>query len=298
MALNGSYRYPRKRIDDNDDYLRILIVDYVPPGLGAETETDIIQRTATKALEDSGNLKNPLYQILLPMPQGISDNNMVSWGDDSLNPLAATAVQAAGTAIKGDLGGAITTLLSQMKNLTTSGNAQDAVTAYASAMAVNNFGANVSGESLLTRSSGQVINPNMELLFKGVQLRSFNFSFNLAPRDKNESREVKNIIRTFKKSMAARSSSGAGAGLFISSPNIFQLEYRSGNIKHPFLHSFKPCALLNMGVDYTGSGSYATYEDATPVHMKLNLSFQEINPVYFSDYKDEKDLTDADGVEY
>jgi hypothetical protein len=138
----------------------------------------------------------------------------------------------------------------------------------------------------------------MELLFKGVQLRSFNFSFNLAPRDKNESREVKNIIRTFKKSMAARSSSGAGAGLFISSPNIFQLEYRSGNIKHPFLHSFKPCALLNMGVDYTGSGSYATYEDATPVHMKLNLSFQEINPVYFSDYKDEKDLTDADGVEY
>jgi hypothetical protein len=298
MALNGSYRYPRKKIDEHDDYLRILIVDYVPPGLGAETAIDIIQKTATKALEDSGSLKNPLYQILLPMPQGISDNNMVSWGDDSLNPLAASGVQAAESAMKGDVKGAVSNFLSQIKNVATNGNGQDAVTNFFAAMAVNNFGANVSGESLLTRSSGQVINPNMELLFKGVQLRSFNFSFNLAPREEKESIEVKNIIRTFKKSMAAKTSSGAGAGLFISSPSIFQLEYRSGNVSHPFLHSFKPCALVGMSVDYTGSGAYATYEDATPVHMKLNLSFQELNPVYFSDYKDEKDLTDADGVGY
>ena len=151
-------------------------------------------------------------------------------------------------------------------------------------MAVNNFGANVSGESLLSRSEGKIINSNMELLFKGVQLRSFNFTFNMAPRDDQEAGSVKSIIRTFKKSMAAKTSSGTGAGLFIDSPNIFQLEYKSGNKKHPFLHSFKPCALVNMGVDYTGSGVYATYEDATPIHMKLTLSFQELNPVYFSDY--------------
>ena len=106
---------------------------------------------------------------------------------------------------------------------------------------------------------------------------------------------VKNIIRTFKKSMSARNSSGAGAGLFISSPNIFQLEYRSGNKKHPFLNTFKPCALKSMNVDYNASGAYATYEDATPVHMKLTLSFQELNPVYFSDYDG---LTDRDGVGY
>ena len=286
MATLGSYRYPQKRLDASDDYLKIVIVDYIPPGLGAETATNIVQKTATKALAESGSLTNPLYQILLPMPQGISDTNMVSWGDDSLNPLAATGVQAAETAMKGDVGGAITTLLSQIKNLATSGNAQDAVTSYMSAMAVNNLGANISGDSLLTRASGQVLNPNMELLFKGVQLRSFNFSFNMAPRDEKESGEIKNIIRTFKKSMAARTSTGVGKGLFISSPNIFQLEYRSGNKKHPFLNSFKPCALLNMGVDYTGSGAYSTYEDATPVHMKLTLSFQELNPIYFDDYQD------------
>jgi hypothetical protein len=284
MATLGSYRYPLKKIDNSDDYLKILIVDYVPPGLGAKTATDIIQKTATSALADSGSLKNPLYQILLPIPQGISDTNMVSWGDDTLNPLAASGIQAAESAMKGDVGGAVSNLLSQFKNVATSGNGQDAVTNFFAAMAVNNFGANVSAESLITRASGQVLNPNMELLFKGVQLRSFNFSFNMAPRDEKESGAVKSIIRTFKKSMAAKTSTGAG--LFISSPSIFQLEYQSGNTKHPFLHSFKPCALVSMGVNYTGSGAYSTYEDATPVHMVLTLSFQELNPIYFSDYKD------------
>jgi hypothetical protein len=211
---------------------------------------------------------------------------MVSWGDDSLNPLTAAGVGAAGDAISGNPGEAATKFISAMKNVATSGNAQSAITSYGAAMAVNNFGANVTGEGLLARSEGKILNPNMELLFKGVQLRSFNFSFNMAPREEIEAAAVKNIIRTFKKAMAPRTSSGAGAGLFVDSPNVFQLEYRSGNKKHPFLHSFKPCALTNMAVDYTASGSYATYEDATPVHMKLTLSFQELNPIYYSDYND------------
>jgi hypothetical protein len=248
-----------------------------------------------EALAKNGSLKKPLYQILLPMPQGISDENSVDWGDDSLNPLAAAGVGAAQQAIEGNPKQALDDIPSALKNVVMSGNGQDLVTSYFSAKAVNAFGANVSSEGLLSRSSGQVLNPNMELLFKGVMLRSFNFSFNFAPREQSEAMAVKKIIRTFKKSMSARNSSGAGKGLFISSPNIFQLEYRTGNGKHPFLNTFKPCALRSMNVDYTGSGAYATYEDATPVHMKLTLSFQELNPVYYSDYDG---LTDRDGVGY
>ena len=285
-----TFRYPRKRIDALDDYLQILVVKYAPPGVETSS-TNLIQKSSTQALAESGNLTNSLYQILLPMPQGIGDTNMVSWGDDSLNPIAAAAVGGSKAVIAGAnplKEGA--NIMSAIKNVATSGNGQDLITNYMAAMAVNNFGANVSAESLLSRSEGKILNPNMELLFKGVQLRSFNFTFNMAPRDDLEAGSIKNIIRTFKKSMAARTSSGAGAGLFIDSPNIFQLEYRSGNGKHPFLNSFKPCALTNMAVDYTASGAYATYEDATPVHMKLTLSFQELNPVYFSDYDDLNDI--------
>ena len=283
-------RYPLKRIDNYDDYLRILIVDYVPPGLSTNPE-NLVQRNSSQALKSpealakNGSLRKPLYQILLPMPQGISDENSADWGDDSLNPLAAAGLGASKEIIEGNAQKVINNLPSVLKNTAISGNGQDMVTSYFSAKAVNAFGANVSAEGLLSRSSGQVLNPNMELLFKGVMLRSFNFIFNFAPREQREAIEVKNIIRAFKKSMAARNSSGTGGGLFISSPNIFQLEYRSGNEKHPFLNTFKPCALRSMSVDYNASGAYSTYEDATPVHMKLILAFQELNPIYFDDYK-------------
>ena len=283
--MTESFRYPFKRIDESDDYLQILVVEYVPPGLGSNG-SNISQRSSSQALAESGNLKNPLYQILLPMPQGVADENSVDWGDDSLNSLAAAGIAGATQAIQGDPGGAIGDFASAIENVAKSGNGQDLVTSYAAAQAVNVFGANVNVESLLARSSGQVLNPNMELLFKGVLLRSFNFTFNFAPRFDKEAIAVKNIIRAFKKSMSAKNSTGTGAGLFISTPNIFQLEYRSGNNKHPFLNTFKPCALKSMNVDYNASGVYSTYEDATPVHMKLTLSFQELNPVYSSDYKD------------
>ena len=106
MALKGSYRYPLKKIDKLDDYLEILIVDYVPPGLELTDNPNILQRTSTEALDASGNLKNPLYQILLPMPQGISDSNLVKWGQDEINPLEAAGVGAATEAMKGNPKGA------------------------------------------------------------------------------------------------------------------------------------------------------------------------------------------------
>ena len=94
--------------------------------------------------------------------------------------------------------------------------------------------------------------------------------------------------------MAAKSGKGGvgegAGGVFISSPEVFQLTYKTGARKHRFLNSFKPMALQNMSVNYTGSGTYATYEDSTPVHMQMTLSFQELNPIYFEDYDDEKDI--------
>ena len=92
--------------------------------------------------------------------------------------------------------------------------------------------------------------------------------------------------------MNAKNSSGGDSsgtsGLFIKSPNVFQLGYKTGGESHKFLHKFKPMALKNMGVNYTGSGTYATYEDTTPIHMQLTLSFQELNPIYAEDYENEE----------
>ena len=43
-------------------------------------------------------------------------------------------------------------------------------------------------------------------------------------------------------------------------------------------------ALTNMSVNYTGSGTYMTYNDGVPVHMQMMLNFKELDPVYAEDY--------------
>ena len=34
---------------------------------------------------------------------------------------------------------------------------------------------------------------------------------------------------------------------------------------------------------------YATYQDGTPVHIRMSLTLKEINPIYMEDYADHPD---------
>ena len=280
-------RYPQKSIGKDDDYLEIGVIKYVPPGIETGTNNLKLQTGTEKNSKQKAE-----KTIQLPIPSNIGDANQVNWGDDSLNPLAAFGAEQIGNVLKsGDLGKGLADAFKNvgvtLKSTTTLGGGQDLIINYFKSKLVNSLGANTSPEGLLSRSSGSVLNPNLELLFSGVNLRSFAFDFDFAPRNSEESNVVKQIIRIFKQSMAPKTGSNtSGAGLFIDAPNVFILKYKTGNLPHPYLNTFKPCALRSMGVNYTGSGSYTTYADKTPVHMKLSLSFTELNPIYNEDYKE------------
>jgi len=282
-------RYPYKKLTDSDDYLLIKIIAYQPPGISSGTN-NFSFRTSTQSLQN--NIKTPESIILLPIPQNVQDQNSVGWGDGSLNAFELAGAEAVSDVIRSKaldgIGKAFGNFASKFAASAVTGNLQDQTTSLFSAAALKTLGANVQTSDIVSRTTGQVLNPNMELLFKGVSLREFAFEYDLAPRDGNEAKEIKKIITTLKKAMAPRTSSdnSAGSGLFISAPRVFQLEYRSGNKKHPFLHSFKPMAMKGMAVNYTGSGNYSVYGDSTPIHMKISMNFQELNPIYFEDYSD------------
>ena len=153
------------------------------------------------------------------------------------------------------------------------------------ASALNIFGGNVTTAQLLSRQTGEIINPNMELLFDGPTLRAFKFQFKMTPRNEREARQCKLIIRAFKRNMAPMTRGTSGSGnWFLKTPNVFELRYRTGNKDHPFLHKFKQCFLTDVAVNYTGEGVYSTYDDATPTSILLDLSFKELEPIYDIDY--------------
>ena len=303
-----SLRYPNAQITDNTDYLEIKVVEYVPTG--NPSNFDFSQRTiptedsraqysssnsnfSIKRSSDNYNSNNEkvIGTVLLPIPQSVVDNVGVKWGSAELNGFAAAGIAAGMAGIQSDsIAGGVNKLLKGGSNAVSQlfgegGVSQDAASSFFAGQAANIFGANVNPQEIVTRTTGQVLNQNLELLFQGVELRQFNFSFTLTPRDVTESNTIKQIIRLFKQNMSGKKNGANNAGgLFLSSPNIFKLCYKTGGRKHAYLNSFFPMAMKNVGVNYTNAGTYATYEDTTPINMKLDISLQEINPIYNEDY--------------
>ena len=276
----GPLVYPVALRQNQQDYIKFEMLRYVARGLG------LAQQAGTGGIQGQdlagiGNARDANRQgigtVILPIPGGIGDANSVDWGGgDTMNPMDAALAGAAMNVIDNGTQG-ISDAISGAKAALTGGSEElkRAVgTAFAGAAA------GVEGQ-VLSRSTGEVLNPNMELLFKGPSLRPFTFSFKLAPRSSKEAEMIIMIIRFFKQGMAPIKSS---SNLFLKSPNTFRLGYYHRNRPHPFLNKFKECALQSVVLEYTPDGNYATYEDGVMTAYNMTLTFNELEPVFSNDY--------------
>ena len=236
------------------------------------------------------------YMIELPIPQELNDSNSVTWGEDKMNALELAALTVAQEAMKNEDPGraminagrlAVEALSTGVDIPGLNSDTQASVRAALSGVAIGALGSNIRPQSVIARSTGQILNNNLELLFAGVNLRSFPYSITFSPRSDTEAETVKQIIKHLKMSMAPKAGefNGTAAGIFIKSPDVFMLKYLKDGADHPFLNSFKLCALTGMTVNYTNAGTYTTYEDGTPVNIRMNLTFKELNPIYHEDYQ-------------
>jgi len=295
-------RYPQNNIGPQDDYFKIQVLKYEYPGLNLTGGFAL--RTTEEALRQTGSIKRSQATIILPMPATIQDNNAADWQSGTMNPIAASLANAASSAVLADniaasIGQSIKNFGVNIAGSVSSGEGQSATAAGTAAAAMQAALGQGNINQIISRATGQVFNENVELLFNGVTMRpAFNFTFDMVPRSVEESQTIKTIIRTFKKNMTPQKGTPEvnGGGLFVKAPNVFKLEYMSGGKSHPFLHRFKPCALTQMSVNYNGSAQYATYSDATPVHMQMSLQFQELSPIYAEDY--DQSLEGTLGVGY
>jgi hypothetical protein len=285
-------RYPKGNIGRTDDYIKFTILKYKAPGFQGlpgknESRVGFSLPTTDATIDDAikSGQKIPQGSIILPIPKAISDSLGTSWGESEINALMAAGVKVADAAVSNkDAVGKVEQVFKTFEGEIQNETGREGFKTAALALGINSLvgGQGVSINSLVSRATGQIVNPNVELLFNGVQLRGpFSFSFDLMPRNWSEGDNIKKIIRKFKKEMLPRKTSNE---FFVKSPNVFKIQYMRGKNPHPFLNKFKTCALTNMHVNYAGSGQYSSYHDATPLHMILDLSFMELSPIYSEDY--------------
>jgi hypothetical protein len=261
---------------------------------GNGSKEAIDRKDATFALKtgsESNRKKKKIKSIInLPIPRNVTDSQGVQYGESSLNPLESVGLSAVAAAV--DPAGNVQSLKNIFTSLSegagkalSSPEIQDTIGAAIAGTAIGALGGNVSADQLISRATGQILNPNLELLFNGVGIRTFPFSFQFFPRNRSEGQVVLDIIRTLKIEMApSRTTKSEAKGVFIKAPSIFHLKYKKGNGPHPFLNRFQPAVLSDMKVNYTAAGSHSTFYDGTPTNIQVDMQFKELNPIFREDY--------------
>ena len=285
--------------NDGQDFLKIDMMAFKPTKMkGNITATDDkkgIQGVSSLGISDRDSDRQSIGTVILPIPGGIQDSQQVSWTEDKINPMQLALANIALSGIEKSLGDAAGTATDLVKSALKSEDTKTALGTYIAGQASG-------AQNLLTRTTGAIMNPNMELLFTAPSIRNFSFAFTLAPRSREEAKTVIKIIRFFKQGMAPIRSKSR---LFLKSPHTFRLAYKhkaltgdregdrnliasqgTNNVAtdHPYLNKFKECAMGSFGVNYTPNGAYSTYDDGVMTAYQITMNFQEMNPIYNDDY--------------
>jgi hypothetical protein len=315
-VYGGTWKYPSDILELQQDTLQISQYRYKAPNQDAFTQTNNSASIFLQGLQRNSAIQDYQGTVILPIPSGVQDSNGVDWGGGNTMSNITAAVtsymqQNAPQAIAGQLGtallGAATGIPPQLANqigtiaaatgfdINNIMQRQD-ISAVISSLLLKNAGFDVAPETILSRGYGIVPNANLELLFNGPTLRQFRFTYRMSPRSEREALEIRKILRFFKQGMAARkqnAQNGSGASsLFLGTPNVFKLEYKSGKQSIPGLNKFKICALTGLSANYAPDGTWAAYDGGQPVSLALAMDFQELEPVYESDYQETSVIND------
>lgn len=316
-GAGGNYiRYPAN-FNAGMDTLKMTCFRYRPPyGVALGTATPGTPGTATIGnIKRNTPFKERVGTIELPMPGQIVDSTSAGWEVDYMNDITIGAAQHIGNkaglygtaqiaggiapnAIGQLIGGASKMAVMLALYGSSNNNAKNAIGANVLSMLGSNLGFDISADQILSRGGGIVSNSNAELMFRGVNLRTFQMMYRMVARSPEETRAIRQIIRAFKQWSAPRKLTTNGtaqagdASFFLGTPNIFQLVYMTTDpltgqrAVNTHVHKFKPCALTNFSVNYAPSEQWLSYEGGAPVAFNLNFQFSELEPIYNTDFTD------------
>lgn len=189
--------------------------------------------------------------IRLPMPRQITDSHAVDYNTEPLGLTGALGDAVAGTIAGGDK----TTALSQ-----------------AGASVASSALGNGDVSQALQAFTGVAPNQFLTVLLKGPQYKKHQFSWLLAPRNREETMIIKKIIATFNDAMAVGLTSWGGNAIW-TFPKVITPAFTNQDM----LFRFKPCVIETFQVNYAPSGAPAFYSQTKgPDAVEISMNLMEL----------------------
>ena len=269
----GHLRYPLELFDT--DFMRITQFKYEPLASFKQVSSQRERRADRRH-------KTSIGSVTLPIPSQLVDANTVSWNNSSMNDLQMAGIRA-GSSIMNS-GAPIQAAQKIIDDgLTSLENNTGTAKQFIQNLILGQLpGINQSPNEILGRFQGQIINPNLELIFGGPTLRSFQYSFRLTPRNNKETQAVRSIIRFFKQGMSIKENP---TNFFLSAPNVFQPRfYNKDGQQHTFINTIKKCACTSFTVNYVPDNTFMTLPNSSMTAYEISMGFQELDPIIDQDY--------------
>ena len=243
-----------------------------------------------RTLALKGSQKATKVQISLYMPPSVEVSYKSDYADTEISALAGAGAGVIEAALKGK--GAGGKMIDIGKSLGR-GAAEVGTAAAILTMDTAAPGASAIGQI----AAGKIQSSKMELLFKGVGRRSFNYTFAFIPKSAKESKSVDEIIYELKKAMLPEYTTGmAGqnSDRTLTIPTTFGIEYYftdGGGKRNNFLNKISTCYLTDLQVKY-GGDRYKAYSasntsrgesGAPPQRTEISLTFNEIEIITTED---------------
>jgi hypothetical protein len=134
---------------------------------------------------------------------------------------------------------------------------------------------------LYEMNQGYIMTNRMELAFKRLPKRGFQYTFKMIPKSEQEANAVKNIVDAFKINMLPEGMgvSGGFTGKNLKIPNTFDIKYMFVGRENSYLNKISTCVLESLNVTY-GGDRYKTFDGnsngAPPVETTITLNFKEM----------------------
>ena len=220
--------------------------------------------------------------IALYMPPSISVTYDVNYGDKEITGLAG----AVGDAIVAFMNTPGNTVSKLQGAIDRSGQGFNELAQSVAMKTLDTFAGGA--QALFQISKGSVITPRMEMMFEGVNRRSFTYTFVFIPKSSQETELVERIIKMFKTYMMPEYKNSATRREMLI-PDMFNIKYMYGNAENTFINKIGKAFLKNVQVEY-GADRFTAYapldmmddlgaggsRGAPPQKTKITLLFNEI----------------------
>ena len=282
------------------DYLKFMIYD-------SEKNN---QYTYTGKGKGKGGADQIMKSVYMYLPHDLTETFSTTYDKATLGPFGDAVVQAMAT--NGADMDAVTQAIQGGANAAKPEIAFSAVSGIINGL--NSFAGtdgSLNKNQMAALAKGKVFNPYQETVFQGVNYRSHNFTFDMAPRNAKEAENIQKIVHTLRDAMLP-GTSGSNAR-WLTVPRFFKIELirynptgksttakGAGSISKPEMMSTLltypvNLVLTNMQVNMTPSGQNSSIRglandgtDFGPASYKMTLTFDETAFITRDMYKNDK----------